>query len=485
MPTIADMRLHRALTAVLFAIVLIACAVNPVTHKSELSLISEDQEIAMGRQADKDVIATMGLYDDPQAQAYVAALGKKLAAKSERPNLPWTFRVIDDPVVNAFAIPGGFVYVTRGLMTHLDSEAELAAVMGHEIGHVTAKHSVSQMSRAQLAQLGLGIGSVLNPRVGAAAGVLSEGVGLMFLKFGRDDERQADDIGLRYMVNSGYDPRPMPDVFDMLGRVSASQGGGRVPNWLSTHPAPQDRRAWAASKIAALNLDLSRTTLGREPYLAVVDGMTYGQNPRQGYFKGNAFVHPDLRFRIDFPDGWSKVNGADSVSAGNPDQNAIIRLRLVQAATPAEAADLFFREAQGVQANPAVRDDANGLQAVRREFAAPSAQTPVVGVARFVQLDGKVYSIVGFGTEAGWRAQRGAIGRSQGSFQRVTDPSVLGVQPWRIAVVTTTQPLTPEQFAAQYPGPAPAAELALINPLDASGRIPAGPAKRIVGEKLP
>ena len=479
------MRPARALSAVILATALIACAINPVTHKSELSLISEDQEIEMGRQSDKEVVATMGLYDDPRAQAYVATLGKKLAAKSERPNLPWTFRVIDDPVVNAFAIPGGFVYVTRGLMTHLNSEAELAAVMGHEIGHVTAKHSVSQMSRAQLAQLGLGIGSVLDPRVGQAAGILSQGVGLLFLKFGRDDERQADDIGLRYMVNAGYDPRPMADVFDMLGRVSASQSGGRVPNWLSTHPAPEDRRAWAAAKIAALGIDPSKTTLGREPYLAVVDGMAFGQNPRQGYFKGDAFVHPELRFRIDFPAGWSKVNGADSVSAGNPDQNAIIRLRLAQAATPDAAADAYFREAQGVQANGAVRDDANGLHAVRREFAAPSAQTPVVGVARFVELDGKVYSIVGFGTDAGWRAQRGAITRSQASFQRLTDPAVLGVQPWRIAVVTTTQALTPEQFAAQYPGPAPAAELALINHLDASGRIPAGPAKRIVGEKLP
>jgi len=486
--TLSNMRHKRAglVPVALSLAAMLACAINPVTHRTELSLVSESQEVAMGREADKEIVATMGLYDDRRAQEYVAALGRKLAAKSERPNLPWTFRVVDDPVVNAFAIPGGFVYVTRGLMTHLTSEAELAAVMGHEIGHVTAKHSVSQMSRAQLAQIGLGVGSILDPRIGQAAGALSQGLGLLFLKFGRDDERQADDIGLRYLVNAGYDPRPMADVFDMLQRVSAAQGSGRVPNWMSTHPAPEDRRAWAAAKIQGLNRDFGNAINGREPYLAVIDGMTYGEDPRNGYFRGDTFVHPALRFRIDFPAGWAKANRADSVGATNPDNNATIRLMSAPETSPDAAADAFFSKAQGVQASPSVRDDANGLHAVSRQFSAPTAQTPVSGIARFVGLDGKVYSILGYGTETGWRTHRSPIGRSLESFQRLTDPKILAVQPWRIELVTLDQPLTPQEFVSRYPGPATPSQVALVNRLGASGRVPAGPgAKRIVGEKLP
>ena len=463
-----------------------ACAINPVTHRTEFSLVSADQEIAMGRESDRQVVRTMGLYGDPKAQDYVAALGRKLAAKSERPNLPWTFRIVDDPVVNAFAVPGGFVYVTRGLMTHLNSEAELVAVLGHEIGHVTAKHGVAQMSRAQLAQLGLGLGSMVDPRVERAAGTLSQGLDLLFLKFGRDDERQADDIGLRYLVNAGYDPRPMADVFEMLGRVSAAQGAGRIPSWMSTHPAPEDRRAWATAKIAGMGLDFGRTVKGSEPYLATIDGMTFGDDPRNGYFKGDAFVQPAMKFRIDFPAGWTKANRTDSVLATSPGRDAAIRLATTAGDTPDAAADAFFSQQQGVQAGASRRSDAQGLQSVTREFTAPSAQTPVQGFAHFVALDGKIYEILGFATGAGWGAQREPIRRVLSSFKRLTDPKILAVKPWTIALVTTTQALSPEQFALKFPGPAPASELALVNRLDASGRIPAGPgAKRIVGDKLP
>ena len=152
-------------TVVFSALVSGACATNPVTGKKQLSLVSESQEIAMGQEADKEVAAAYGLYPDDRLQQYVHALGTRIAAKTERPNLPWTFRVVDDAAVNAFATPGGFVYVTRGILTYLNSEAELATVLGHEIGHVTARHAVSQMSQQQLAQIGLVAGTVLSPQV--------------------------------------------------------------------------------------------------------------------------------------------------------------------------------------------------------------------------------------------------------------------------------------------------------------------------------
>src|SRR5919197_62071 len=174
------------------------CPLNPATGKNELMFVSEEQEVAMGQQADSQVIASIGLYPDPALQSYVQELGTKLAATSERPNLPWTFRVVDDPAVNAFAIPGGFVYVTRGILTHITNEAELATVMGHEIGHVTARHTAHEMSREQLANLGLVIGSIASSRIAQYAGLASQAMGVLFLKFSRDNEEQADELAVRY-----------------------------------------------------------------------------------------------------------------------------------------------------------------------------------------------------------------------------------------------------------------------------------------------
>src|SRR5690242_9343653 len=233
----------------------LACATNPATGAKELMLISESQEIAMGQGYDKDVVASIGLYADTGMQRWIQQFGSQLAAASERPNLPWTFHVVDDPVVNAFAIPGGYIYVTRGILAHLNSEAELAGVVGHEIGHVTARHSASQMSKQQLAQIGLAVGSIASPEFGRYAGVASAGLGVLFLKFSRDDESQADHLGLRYMRRAAYDPREMPHVFEMLTRVSQAQAGGRVPEWLATHPDPENRRGRIEEEIAALPRD--------------------------------------------------------------------------------------------------------------------------------------------------------------------------------------------------------------------------------------
>src|SRR5256885_15956396 len=189
----------RRVAALVAAGLLVAgCARSPATGKNELMLVSESQEIQMGQQADSGVIASIGLYPDQALQSYVMDLGKKLAATSERPNLPWTFRVVDDPAVNAFAIPGGFVYVTRGILAHMTNEAELATVMGHEIGHVTARHTAHEMSKQELAQLGLAVGSMASAQVAQYAGLAGQALQVLFLKFSRDDENQADALGVRY-----------------------------------------------------------------------------------------------------------------------------------------------------------------------------------------------------------------------------------------------------------------------------------------------
>src|SRR5215210_3864383 len=307
---------------------LLNCARNPVTGKSELSLVSEAQEIQMGQQAAQDVAQSIGLYKDAKVESYVANLGKRMAAASERPNLPWEFHVVDDASVNAFALPGGFIYVTRGLLASINDEAELATVVGHEIGHVTNRHSVQQISKAQLAQLGLGIGSILSSDIAKFGQLAGAGLGLLFLKYSRDAENQADQAGFRYALNQNYDVREMSKVFETLDRLSQSSGGGKLPEWLATHPSPGNRIEHIDKMLDTVKVDPSKGKTSRDEYLRRLQGMTYGNDPRQGYFEGSHFYHPQMRFQLDFPEGWKTQNLPQAVVGVSPNQDAIVQLGL-------------------------------------------------------------------------------------------------------------------------------------------------------------
>ena len=216
----------------------LGCARNPVTGKRQVVLVSEGQEIALGAQSHVQAQGEYGFLDQPAVQAYVQQAGKKLAAVSHRPNLDWHYTAVDSPVINAFAIPGGYVYFTRGILAYLNSEAELAGVMGHELGPVTARHSVTQMTRSQVAQIGLGAASILSPTIGKFGDAAGSGLGLWFLKFSRDDERQADQLGVEYAARAGYDPREASNFFDVLRRLSETSDRDTMPGWLSSHPDP-------------------------------------------------------------------------------------------------------------------------------------------------------------------------------------------------------------------------------------------------------
>ena len=194
-----------------------------MTGDRQLALISEAQEREIGRSAAEEVRASIGLVDDAELQTYVQRVGITLAKTSHRPELPWTFGVVDDPTPNAFALPGGYIFLTRGMMNLMNSEAELAAVLGHEIGHVTARHSVTAISRQQLAQLGLGLGGVLFPATQPFSQAIGAGLDLLFLKHGRDAERQADELGFNYALDHDYAVQEMVDVFTALQRSGDDQ----------------------------------------------------------------------------------------------------------------------------------------------------------------------------------------------------------------------------------------------------------------------
>ena len=461
-----------------------ACVRNPATGKHELMLVSESQEIQMGQQADSQVIASIGLYPDPALQSYVQGLGTRLATTSERPNLSWTFRVVDDPAVNAFAIPGGFVYVTRGILAHMTTEAELATVMGHEIGHVTARHTAHEMSREQVAGLGLAIGSIASSQIAKYAGVASQALGVMFLKFSRDNENQADELGVRYSSRANYDSRQMVDVMRVLDKITA-ESGGRLPEWLATHPDPGNRIAHINAVIARMQTDFAGATVNRDAFERRLDGITFGMNPREGFFKGTEFFHPDLKFRISFPSGWQTVNSKAAVAAQSPQQDAAIELTLASGSNADQAARSFL-SSEGVQAGTLTPASINGLTAAQAPFAASTQSGTLRGTAVFIEYGRSVYRVLAYGTEASWPANQDVAPRAWSSFGPVNDPAILNVQPQHIDLITVDRRTTLAELARRRPSPVPVATLALINQVDETAPLEPGRiVKWVVGQPLP
>ena len=323
----------RFLLAFALAASIAGCATNPVTGKRELSFLSEAQEISMGRELDAQVRQEMGLYQDDDLQRYVQEIGLGLAKRSQRPHLPWSFAVLDSPAVNAFALPGGYIYITRGILPYLDNEAQLVGVLGHEIGHVTARHSAQQYTRSMGASLGVLVGSIFVPQVRPFTDFAQGGIGVLFLKFGRDDELQADALGAEYAASGGWDPAHVPQFLTTLARIAETTDRNGVPNWLSTHPQPENRAEHAAEivkKVRTTQPGAGGWTVDRDGYLRRIDGIVFGDNPEDGIVRGNLFLHPPLRFALAFPEGWEITNSDEQVVAQEPGNKVFIVMRTIE-----------------------------------------------------------------------------------------------------------------------------------------------------------
>lgn len=462
-----------------------ACAVNPATGERELSLVSESQEIQMGQEADPQISAQLGLVDDPGLQAYVSDLGLRLAAVSERPDLPWSFKVVDDPVVNAFALPGGFIYVTRGILARFDSEAELAGVLGHEIGHVTARHSVSQISRQQLQQIGLGVGMVLSEDVRNVSGLLSAGLQLMNLRYSRGDETQSDELGLRYISRLGYDPEAMIGVFEMLAEAGGG-AEGRIPEWQLTHPYPENRAENIRQRIAEAGL-AGGGTVARTTYLDRIDGMVYGDDPRQGYFKDTRFVHPELAFEVTFPAGWRTINQRSVVAAIDPEQQAVVTLEVAEDGTDPAAALRTFLAQDGITGGTPREETVGGIPRARAGFEATTEDGTVRGEVAFMQHDGTLYRMLGYAAGASaWGAHGPRVASTISSFGALTDAAILAVEPWTMDIRTLPGATSLATYAASNPSPVDVSELASLNRVTPQEVLSGGDRiKWVVGRPLP
>ncbi len=336
------------LSALLSAALLVGCGttvVNPVTGRDERTVMDEPTEIAEGKKAHQQVLAEYGAYADPELQAYVNAVGQKLAKTSHRSGLPWTFTVLDSPEINAFALPGGYVYITRGLMAYLDSEAELAGVIGHEIGHVTARHGAQRATRQQDAGIGVLAATVLGAVLesqgvsGATnmAGQMSQGVAAGWLAtYSREQELQADQLGAEYLARNRYNPSNMVDVIGVLKNqerfaADRAKAEGRAPtagaNWLSSHPSNDQRLADIRKIAAGYQGDYSDD--GRTRYLQAIDGMGFGEGRAQGVTRGRNFFHEELGIALTAPQGWRIQNTATAIAVVNGAGDAGLIVRLV------------------------------------------------------------------------------------------------------------------------------------------------------------
>ena len=371
-------RLKAATTYVLCALAA-ACATNPATGERQLSFMSEEKEIALGQENDAQVRTEMGSYDDRALQEYVTTIGLKLAMASERPGLPWHFTVADVPAVNAFALPGGYIYITRGILPFLDDEAQLAGVLGHEIGHVTARHASQQYSKATGASLGLILGSIFAGQAGAGVAQLGQtGLGLVLLKNSRDDEAQADGLGVRYSSRAGWDPAGIPRMLTTLGRIEEASDSKGVPNWLETHPQPQDRVQRVQAAVREAEAGARKFTTDHEGYLRRITGIVWGDSPDQGIVRGSSFLHKGLRFSFDFPQGWTIQNGQTQVAAKEPAGKALMVLEQVRrpARTVEDTAIITMQNA-GFREVEGGRTTVNGLE-LMTVCLWPGAGAPVI-----------------------------------------------------------------------------------------------------------
>lgn len=472
---------HAIVRRSVLTLVLVGCATNPATGNREISLVSESQEIAMGEETVAAVRTSIGIYPDSAVQRYVHAVGARLAARTERPSLPWNFEVVDDPEINAFAAPGGKVYVTRGILPYLGSEAELAGVLGHESGHVTARHTAREITRQQLFGIGLIAGSILSSRVADMAGGIQQGLQVLFLSYSRANEAQADELGFRYLRRLDYDPREMSKTFETLARVENLSGGGKVPAWAATHPDPGDRLAKAQQRATTVSADsLQRAIVNRDSYLRVIDGIIFGINPRQGYFEGTRFFHPDLRFRMDFPSGWQTQNLADAVLAASPQNDAMVQLSLGGSESP-DALLQKFSQQQGVQTGNSQRTSVNGLPAATVEFQAQDQQgNNLAGRVLYLSYGGTTYQLLGYTLAAKYPGYSGVMMQAMQSFMQLSDPAALNKQPVHLALIRLPRAMTIAEFYRQYPSPVKLEIIAAINGVSAGATLPAGTlAKRV------
>ena len=494
----------RTLTALMLAAgLLTACGsnvINPVTGQAERSVMSEADEIAEGRKAHAQVLQEYGAIKNPAVQAFVNDVGQRLARQSQRANLQWTFTALDSPDINAFALPGGYVYVTRGLMVYLESEADLAGVIGHEIGHVTARHSAQRATRQQNAGLGVlaasVLGAVLEAKGMGGAGQMASDISQTAAagyvsKYGREQELQADGLGAEYLSRISYDPRNMIDVINVLKNqerfaADTARAQGRPapePNsWLASHPS-NDQRLDTITRLAAqYKTAAAYKDEGRARYQQIIEGMTFGESPEQGLTRGRNFYHPGLGFAMTAAEGWRIQNEADQITVVNNAGDAGVIVKIA----PPDAGrthDEIIRKLINPDTGRAERLQVNGLAATRfvgtqvsrngqrQNTDVTLINGPVSGVYLFIHAAKDAAAL---------QRNRAQMIETENTFRALTVSDRAAARPWSMRTAAFPRGGFAE-LARSSPITNPEQQLRLLNGVYAGGDIRQGtPVKTVV-----
>lgn len=494
----ATTRLIRALILLLILFDCAACTVsrNPISGRKRAYGYSWEQERQLGAQADQQIVQQMGIYDDPDLQAYVDRIGQRVLEESHlrRPdtdpeflNTPFTFRIMDSPVVNAFALPGGYIYVTRGLLTHLNNEAQLAVVLGHEIVHVAARHASQRAFEAQAGQLGVITGAILGQAVlggSAAQSILDLGstaTQLLLLSYGRDDERESDRHGVAYAALAGYEAGEAAEFFVSLDRLG-ERAGGALPSFLSTHPDPGEREETIREMATDWEQQVAMTLVRQDDYLAQIEGTVLGDDPRQGFVRDATFYHPELRFRFPVPRQFLLDNSRTQVTMVDErsQQAAIIFSIAAGATSPREAAAQLLNQ-EGVSVQESRAETVNGLNAYYGLATAQLEGGQEVGLMTyFIQHSDNVYYFIGLAPLNAFNSYADLFRQTMRGFAPENRSEILSVQPRRLRVVSANRTAPFSAFVSgNLPLQMTEEELAILNQVGLNEQISAGTALKL------
>ncbi len=430
--------------AVVSLLMIGGCSVNPATGKSDFTpFMGPQQEARIGAEEHPRMIEEFGgVYDDVEVTGYVASIGGRLVANSEMPNLQFTFTVLNSPVVNAFALPGGYVYVTRGLVALANSEAELAGVLAHEIGHVTARHTAQRYNRAVATSVGA---TILDAWIGGGANSQLIGLGaqLYLAGYSRSQETEADVLGIRYLRRTGYDPlaeadflRSLQNHSNLLKRIYAPDSRERaLDQFFQTHPQTSDRVVHVIQQAGVAPSEEPLPRL-RDRFLDHINDLVYGDSPEDGFIRNHTFSHPELGFTFTVPKSYRLNNSKKAVIAKGPN-GAVIILDAEPAPPRYMKMDVYLTQewAKGATLSDVELIQINGLEAATGWITSGSGQS-----AKEVRLVAirfsptKIYRFQ-FGTPLQWAANLAEdLQRTTYSFRRLTEAETANLKPLRVRV---------------------------------------------------
>lgn len=437
---------------IIVLMVIPSCVVqeSAITGTKRAYAYSWDQEVQIGSEVDKEIISEFGLYEDERLNDYYVSMSEEILQNSHMraedtaqrfQETDFTFRILDSPVVNAFALPGGYVYVTRGLMAHMNNEAQIAVVIGHEIGHVAARHASQRGLQQMVGQLAVVGGALLGQELLGLPGetilnISSQAAQLIFLSYSRNHERESDRLGVEYAAKTGYAAEEGAAFFTSLKRIS-ERSGQSIPNLLSTHPDPGERERQIPRMADEWREEgFDQPNLNTERYMEMMDGIIYGENPRNGFVEEDIFNHPDMEFTFPVPSGWRVINQPSQVAMISPENDAAMIFRLdSESSTARESVQKFLSNNEIETEDQESVATETGIPAYQANFTV-SDESDQLGVNVYaLEYGGRIFRFLNYTELSRFEGYISDFRSTTTGFDRLTDERILNIKPVRLRIV--------------------------------------------------